>query len=89
MKFDKQTETHLLDSIKRFFAQEMDTDIGDLKALRVLAFFTEEIGPSVYNTSLKGDDDRGTQAFRSSGVCGRHRGNRTVPAGACRRHAVG
>jgi len=52
MKFDKQTETHLLDSIKRFFAQEMDTDIGDLKALRVLEFFTEEIGPSVYNQAI-------------------------------------
>lgn len=52
MKFDKQTETHLLDSIKRFFAQEMDADIGDLKALRVLDFFAEEIGPSVYNQAI-------------------------------------
>lgn len=52
MKFEKKTEDYLLDSIKRFFAAELDDDIGDLKALRVLEFCTREIGPSVYNQAI-------------------------------------
>ena len=45
-------EKQLIDSIKRFFAEEMDDDIGDLKALLVLDFFLREIGPSVYNQAI-------------------------------------
>ena len=49
---DKETEKYLLDSIKRFFAEDMDEDIGDLKALRVLDFCVREIGPSIYNQAI-------------------------------------
>jgi uncharacterized protein (DUF2164 family) len=43
---------HLLSSIKRFFAEELDDDIGDLKAERVLEFFDKEIAPTVYNRAV-------------------------------------
>jgi uncharacterized protein (DUF2164 family) len=52
IKLEKDTEQYLTDSIKRFFSQELDDDIGDLKALRVLDFFLREIGPSVYNQAI-------------------------------------
>lgn len=52
VKFDEQTEAYLLGSIKRFFAEELDEDIGDLKAASVLDFFVTEIGPSVYNHAI-------------------------------------
>lgn len=52
MKLTKDTETYLLDSIKRFFAQEIEMDIGDLKAGQVLEYFTAELGPSIYNQAI-------------------------------------
>lgn len=52
IKLQKDTEKYLLGSIKRFFAEEMDADIGDLKAAAVLAFCVREIGPSIYNQAI-------------------------------------
>jgi uncharacterized protein (DUF2164 family) len=52
IKLEKDTENHLIDSIKRFFCEEMDDDIGDLKAMRVLDFCLSEIGPSIYNQAI-------------------------------------
>jgi len=49
---DAQTEEYLLSSIRRFFADELDDDIGDLKARSVLDFFIREVGPSVYNQAI-------------------------------------
>ena len=52
IKLDKETETLLVGSIRRFFAEEMDDDIGDLKALRVLEYFIRELGPNIYNQAI-------------------------------------
>jgi len=52
IKLAKDTEKHLTDSIKRFFAEDMDDEIGDLKALRILDFCLTEIGPSIYNQAI-------------------------------------
>jgi uncharacterized protein (DUF2164 family) len=52
VKIEAEAEQYLLGSIKRFFAEELDTDIGDLKAMRVLDYFVQEIGPSVYNQAI-------------------------------------
>ncbi len=52
MKLAPETEAYLLGSIRRFFAEELDDDIGDLKAMRVLDFCVREIGPSVYNQAI-------------------------------------
>ena len=48
----KETRGELIDSLKRFFDQELDQEIGDLKAELVLQFFLEEIGPTVYNKAI-------------------------------------
>lgn len=52
IELHKDAEAYLLGSIKRFFAEELEEDIGDLKAMRVLDFCLREIGPSVYNQAI-------------------------------------
>jgi uncharacterized protein (DUF2164 family) len=52
IKLEKDTEAYLIGSIKRFFIEELDEDIGDLKAGRVLDFCVTEIGPSIYNQAI-------------------------------------
>jgi len=52
MKIEPETEKYLLGTIRRFFAEELDTDIGDLKAARVLDFVIQEIGPNIYNQAI-------------------------------------
>jgi uncharacterized protein (DUF2164 family) len=52
VKLADETEKRLVASIKRFFEEEMDEAVGDLKALRVLDFCLREIAPSVYNQAI-------------------------------------
>lgn len=49
---DADAEALMLASIRRFFLDELEEDIGDLKAGAVLDFFIREIGPSVYNQAI-------------------------------------
>jgi uncharacterized protein (DUF2164 family) len=39
IKLHKESEKYLIGSIKRFFAESMNEDIGDLKASLVLEFY--------------------------------------------------
>ncbi|HVX38250.1 MAG TPA: DUF2164 domain-containing protein [Gemmatimonadaceae bacterium] len=39
-------------SIKRYFLEELDHEIGDLKAGLVLDYVLKEIGPSIYNSAI-------------------------------------
>jgi uncharacterized protein (DUF2164 family) len=39
-------------SIKRYFSEELDQDIGELKSALVLEFVLKEIAPSVYNGAI-------------------------------------
>jgi uncharacterized protein (DUF2164 family) len=52
VKLSDETEKRLVTSIKRFFEEEMDEQVGELKALRVLDFCLREIAPSVYNQAI-------------------------------------
>ena len=47
-----ETRQQALGSIKKFFEQHLDDEIGDLKATLVLDFCLKEIGPSVYNKAI-------------------------------------
>ena len=40
-------------SIRRYFEEELDQDIGDLKAGNILEFIIKEIAPSVYNHAIE------------------------------------
>lgn len=39
-------------SIRRYFDENLDQDIGDLKARLLLDYFLKEIGPTIYNQAI-------------------------------------
>jgi uncharacterized protein (DUF2164 family) len=53
IKFQDETRTRLVESIKRYFREELDDEIGELKASLLLDFVTTEIGASVYNQAVR------------------------------------
>ena len=52
IKLSKEARTQSIASIKRYFAENMEEEVGDLKAGLLLDFFIKEIGPSVYNRAV-------------------------------------
>ncbi|HKW12552.1 MAG TPA: DUF2164 domain-containing protein [Gemmatimonadaceae bacterium] len=42
----------MLSSIKRYFKEQREEEIGDLQAKLLLDFVLAEIGPSIYNTAI-------------------------------------
>lgn len=52
MQLPEEVERELLGSIRRFFDEELELDIGDLKARIVLDFCLAEIGSRVYNHAI-------------------------------------
>ena len=52
IQFDPDTRAQALDSIKRYAREELELDLGDLKADTLLRFFLEELAPSVYNRAV-------------------------------------
>ena len=49
---DADDPARFIVSIKRFFAETLDDDIGDLKASLLLEFVLREMGPSIYNRAV-------------------------------------
>ncbi len=47
-----ETTKRLIASIKRYAAENLDDEIGDLKANLFLEFCLKEIGPSIYNKAI-------------------------------------
>jgi uncharacterized protein (DUF2164 family) len=52
IKLSPETTRQLNASIKRYVAENLDQDIGDLKAGLLLDFCLKEIGPTVYNQAI-------------------------------------
>ena len=48
----EETRLRLIGSIQRYFAENMDEPVGDLKAMLLLDFCVREIGPSIYNQAI-------------------------------------
>ena len=44
---------HTIASLRRYFSEALEQDIGDLKAGLILDFFLAEIGPSVHNAAVE------------------------------------
>lgn len=53
IEIPREAKRELLTSIRRFFAEHMEEDIGDLKADLVLEFCLKEICPTVYNLAIR------------------------------------
>ena len=52
IKLKPESQARFIASIKRYFAEHLDDDIGDLKASLLLDFVLAEIGPSIYNRAV-------------------------------------
>ena len=52
IRISKATKQKLIKSIKRYFKEELDEEIGDLKASLFLDFCIKEICPSIYNQAI-------------------------------------
>jgi len=52
IKLPDDTSKQLRASIKRYFAENLEQDIGDLKAGLLLDFCVKEMGPCIYNQAI-------------------------------------
>ncbi len=52
IKLSQDATKQLLASIKRDVSENLEQDIGDLKAGMLLDYFLKEIGPTVYNQAI-------------------------------------
>jgi len=47
-----EAKTQAVASIRRYFAEQLDQEVGDLQAGLLLDFVLKEIAPSVYNAAI-------------------------------------
>ncbi|MBB3118498.1 DUF2164 domain-containing protein [Pseudoduganella violacea] len=53
IKLSKEVEERLISSLQRYCGENMDEEMGGLKARMLLDFCVREIGPSVYNQAIQ------------------------------------
>jgi uncharacterized protein (DUF2164 family) len=58
IELQKEARAEAIRSIERYFQEHMDERIGNVQAAALLAFFLEEIGPSVYNRAVADVQER-------------------------------
>ena len=52
IKISDDARKRAVASIRRYFDENLDSEIGDLKAEMVLEYFLAEHGPTVYNQAI-------------------------------------
>lgn len=55
---NKEARATAVTSIERYFKDELDEKIGNIRAAALLIFFLEEIGPSIYNQAVADVQER-------------------------------
>ena len=58
IELTKEDRAQAIASIERYFVENMDERIGNIQAGALLAFFLEEVGPSVYNKAVADAQER-------------------------------
>jgi len=53
VKIQDDIKEKLRGSVRRYFDEELDMEIGDLKSELILDFILEEAGPVIYNQAIK------------------------------------
>lgn len=53
VKIEKEKREEMIKSIKSFFLDERDEDLGDLSSSLILDFITEELAPEFYNQGIE------------------------------------
>ena len=49
----KDALARLTPSVQRFFAEELETDLGEMKVSPVLSYVLKEVGPLIYNQAIR------------------------------------
>jgi uncharacterized protein (DUF2164 family) len=57
IRLTEERRERMLRSLRQFLEDELDLDLGALRAARLLDFFVKELGPPVYNQAIQ--DARG------------------------------
>jgi uncharacterized protein (DUF2164 family) len=52
IQFDKDERAAMVEKIRRYFVDELDSEIGNIPAEQLLQFVGEAIGPFYYNQGL-------------------------------------
>ncbi len=52
IKLNKDAEERLIASLQRYCGENLDEEVGELKARLLLDFCVREIGPSIYNQAI-------------------------------------
>lgn len=52
IKIDKEKRESMINSIKTFFLDERDEDLGDLASSLILDFIIDELAPEFYNQGI-------------------------------------
>ena len=47
-----EASERIVASLKRYFSEELDAELGDLKAKLLLDFLMKEVAPSIYNAAI-------------------------------------
>jgi uncharacterized protein (DUF2164 family) len=58
IELPKEARAEAIKSIERYFDVNMEERIGNIQAAALLAFFVEEIGPSIYNQGVADAQER-------------------------------
>ena len=58
VELTKEAKKEAIASVERWFQENRDERIGNIAAGALLAFFLEEIGPSVYNRGVADAQER-------------------------------
>jgi uncharacterized protein (DUF2164 family) len=58
IELSKEARKQAVDSIERYFQENMEERIGNIAAGALLSFFLEEIGPTVYNKAVSEVQER-------------------------------
>jgi uncharacterized protein (DUF2164 family) len=58
IELEKEVRATAVQSIERYFQEELEEKIGNIRAAALLNFFLEEVGPSVYNKAVADVQER-------------------------------
>lgn len=58
IELNKEAKQNALESLQKYFEQNMDEPLGNLAAGALLNFILEEIGPSIYNKGVADAQER-------------------------------
>lgn len=52
IKLSKEKKEHMIKTIKTYFSNERNEDLGDLGAALILDFFVDKLAPEFYNQGI-------------------------------------